>query len=138
MGMFSAIKLLIQHPLILPGPPWTRTGNWNGGVATSGLPGADLFSYGAANQWWRMGEAYLRLASFNAAATVTIRAYITLLGAERTIMDDDWVVALDGEIAYIIWFWDVQILGPLRVEVYSNMAADDGLAVPHEYRVKDW
>jgi len=112
--------------------------NWNSGVATSGQPGGDLFTYGRADQWWRLSEAYLRLASFNAAATVTIRAYLTLMGAERTLMNDDWTVALDGEIAYIIWFWDVQIFGSCRIEVYSDQAADDGLAAPYEYRVKDW
>lgn len=135
MGLTSAIRLLVQRPRIVS---TTRVANWNSGVATSGNPGADLFTYGAANRWWRLSEAYLRLSAFNAAATVNIRAYETLMGAEREIMDENWSVLLDGDVAYIVWFWDVQILGPLRVEVRSTVAADDGLAAPYEYRVKDW
>jgi hypothetical protein len=135
MGLASDIKRLVQHSRIVS---TTATGAWNGGVATSGNPGADLYTYGAANKWWRLAESYLLLSAFNIAATVTIRAYETLMGAEREIMDDNWVVALDGDVAYIVWFWDVQIFGRLRIEVFSNVAADNGIVVPYEYRVKDW
>jgi hypothetical protein len=58
MGLAQAIKLLVQHSRIVTG---TVTGNFFGGVCTSGLPGQDLFTYGRANQWWRLQEAYFRL-----------------------------------------------------------------------------
>ncbi len=135
MGLASAIKLLIERPRIVQA---TTTANWNSGVATSGNPGADLWTYGAANQWWRLGEAYLLLSAFNAAATVTVRAYENLMGAEREVMNEDWLVAVDPAIVYIVWFWEIQIFGPLRIEVFSDQVADDGLAAPYEYRVKRW
>lgn len=135
MGLAKNVELMVQHAQIING---TVTANWNSGVATSGLPGADVFRYGVVNQWWRLQEAYMLLSAFNAAATVTVRAYMNLMGAEREIMNEDWVVALDPPVIYIVWFWDVEIFGPLRIEAFSDQAADDGLAAPYEYRVKEW
>ena len=136
MGIIHEILYrLIQKPAIVPG---TIVRNWNSGIATSGNAGGDLFTLGTVGQWWRLQEAYLRIDAFNIAATVTIRAYEILMGAEREIMNDDWVVALDGDIAFIIWFWEIEMYGPLRIEVFSNVAADDGLAAPYEYRTKEW
>ena len=135
MGIAQNLRLLVERSRIIQG---SVTANWNGGIATSTKAGGDLFTYGQVDQWWRMCEAYLLLAAFSPAATVTIRAYENLMGAEREIMNDNWVVALDGDVAFIIWFWDVQILGPVRIEVYSDTPADDGLAVPYEVRVKGW
>lgn len=135
MSLTKGIKLLYQKARIINA---TTTANWNSGVATSGNPGADLFTYGAAGQWWRLQEAYLLLSAFNAAATITVRAYEQLMGAEREVMNDDWIVAVDPPVIYIVNFWEVQIYGPVRVEVFSDQAADDGLAAPYEYRVKEW
>jgi hypothetical protein len=132
---WGALNLLIQKPTIVPG---LVTANWNSGLATSGQPGADLFTFGTVNRWWRLTDAYLLLAAFNAGATVTVRAYMNLMGAEREIMDDNWVVALDPAVIFLTWFWEVQIYGPIRIEVFSDQAADDGLAVPYEYRHKQW
>ncbi|MFH0810718.1 MAG: hypothetical protein V2A77_09680, partial [Pseudomonadota bacterium] len=136
MGLAADIKRLVQHSRIISS---TTTANWNSGVATSGQPGADLFAYGRANQWWRMDEAFLVLSDFNMApgVDVNIRAYLNIAGAERAIMDDDWTPLTDGELGYIIWFWDVQIFGPLRVEVHSGAAGawpagDDGLVAHYE------
>lgn len=133
---------VIQIPYIHTG---TVRANWNSGFATSGLPGADLFIYGLPGQWWRLSDAYLVLAAFNPGllTDVTVRAYLNIAGAERTVMDEVWEPAFDGELVFIVWFFEVQIFGPLRVEVYSNAvgawpAGDDGLAAPYEYRVKEW
>lgn len=135
MSLASAIRLLIQRARIVQGP---AVGNWNSGVATSGNPGADLFTIGTINSWWRLQEAYMLLSAFNAAATVTIRVYEQLMGGEREVLNDDWIVAVDPPIVYLVWFWEIEMFGPLRVEAFSDQAADDGLAVPFEYRWKDW
>lgn len=134
-GTGAALRSLVQYPQIVSS---TSTGNWNSGVATSGNPGADLFTRGVVNQWWKLQDSYVLLSAFNAAATVTIRAYMLLMGAEREVLNDNWVVALDGEVAFIVWFWNIDMFGPLRIEVFSNVAADDGVVVPYEYRIKDW
>jgi hypothetical protein len=136
--LLKAIYTLLRRPpTIVPG---TTTANWNSGVATSGLAGADLFTFGAVGQWWQLQESYLRLfpAIWNVAATITIRSYITLMGVEVMVGNEDWAAdGTDGEVAFIYWFWLMgNIYGPLRVEVYSDNGADDGAVVPYEYRYK--
>jgi len=137
MGEKNLIRWLAERPRIVPG---TTTANWNSGVATSGLAGADLFTYGAAGQWWRLQEAYLKIfpAVWNVLSIITIRCYLLIMGGEELIGDEDWKAdGTDGNVAYIYWFWlNAQIYGPLRVEVFSSVAADDGVTAPWEYRVK--
>jgi len=139
MGLLAEVRLLRQHPRIVPA---TMTANWNGGFATSGLAGGDLFTYGVAGQWWRLQEAYLKLfpGVWNVAATITIRSYLIIMGGEEMVGNDDWKAdGTDGNVAYIYWFWLMaEIYGPLRVEVYSNNAGDDGVVAPYEYRFKNW
>ncbi|MBU0846403.1 hypothetical protein KKH23_04380 [Patescibacteria group bacterium] len=139
MGLVSDLRLLVERPSRVPG---TTTALWNSGVATSGQPGADLFTYGVADQWWRLQEAYLWLfpGVWNVASVITVRSYIYLMGSEVPIGDEDWDAdGTDGNVAYIYWFWLMaEIYGPLRVEVYSNNGADDGVIAPYEYRVKSW
>ena len=59
---------------------------------------------------------------------------------ELLIGDEDWDAdGTDGNVAYIYWFWlQAELYGPLRVELYSDQAADDGVAAPYEYRYKEW
>ena len=135
MSLSQEIHLLVQHPRITT---LTTVANWQSGVATSGLAGADLFTYGNANRWWRLTEACFQLSVFNAAATVTVRGYSYLVGAMNLAFTDNWSVAFDGPIAWINFFFDIQLYGPIRVEVYSDQAADNGLVVPYDLRVKDW
>ena len=131
----TRLELLAERARIVPG---TVKANWNSGIATSLKPGADLFTVGEVGQWFRLSDAYLVLTGFNAAARVSIRAYLNIAGAEREVMDEDWVIADEGELAYIIWWWDVEIYGPLRIEVYSDKIADNGFTASYEYRKKDW
>jgi hypothetical protein len=139
MGLAANIRLLVQRPKIIIG---TTTAAWNGGTATSGLPGADLFAHGGAGQWWRLQEAYLKLfpGVWNVASVITVRSFLIVMGGEEMIGDEDWDAdGTDGNVAYIYWFWLMaEIYGPLRVEVYSDQAVDDGVTVPYEYRIKNW
>jgi len=137
MGLATEIKKLLQRPEIIIG---TVTANWNTGIATSLQSGADLFTVGVAGQWWDLSEAYLKIfpGVWNGLATVTIRSYLSIMGGEEMIGDEDWKAdGSDGNVAYIYWFWlNAEIYGSLRVEVESNVLADDGVTVPYEYRVK--
>ncbi len=137
--IYDYMRMLAERPTIVLD---TKTANWNSGVATSGLAGCDLFTYGVAGQWWRMQEAYFRLfpGIFNIAATITYRVYFTIIGAETLIGEDDVLAnGTDGDIIPLYWFWiNAEIYGPLRVELYSDTPADDGVTVPYEYRVKSW
>jgi len=136
MALSALIRLLAQRPRIVPG---TTLANWNSGVASSGLAGGDLFTAGIANHWCRLCDSYLVITGFNAAATITLRGYGTVAGVERFMWTDDYIIAgIVEDIIWISWFWDTQVYGQTRIELYSNQAADDGLTVTWEYRQKDW
>lgn len=130
----NEIDLLVERPNIIPG---ATTANWNSGVATSGQPGADLITIGAANQWYRLNQFTIVMAGFNAAATVYVRCYMDVAGVNRLVIDDDYGPP-PPETAFLSWWFDAEFYGPFRVELYSDQAVDDGLAVPYEYRIKNW
>ena len=134
MGLISDIRLLVERPRIVPG---TTTANWNGGLATSGQPGADLVTVGVANQWYRLNQFIVILTGFNALATVYTREYLDVGGVNRLILVDDYGPP-PPVLAFMSWWFDAEFYGPYRVEVYSDQAADDGLAVDYEYRIKSW
>lgn len=133
MSISANIKLLKQIPRIVIG---TTTANWNSGIAPSGQPGATLVTMGRAGAWCRLNLGVVILTGFNIAATVTIREYMDVAGANRLVMEDDWI--MPQELVILSWWIDVEIYSLYRVELYSDQAADDGLAVGHEYRIKDW
>jgi hypothetical protein len=135
MGLSQRVRLLCQRPRIVPG---VIAANWNTGLATSGLAGADLVTIGVANEWYRLNQFALILTGFNAAATITMRAYMNMAGASRLILTDTWPIATSDDVAYLSWFFDAEFFGPFRVEVFSNVLADDGFAATYEYRIKDW
>ena len=112
------------------------TANWNSGVAPSGLAGATLFTVGNVGLWYRLNFGAAVLTGFNVLATVTIREYMLVAGAEHLVREDDWI--MPEEVAILSWWIDQEIYGPYRIELLSNQAADDGLAVDYEYRTKSW
>jgi hypothetical protein len=133
MAFQDYIKLLIQRPQIIPG---STIGNWNSGVAPSGAAGAALVTIGAAGQWYRLNQFTIVTVGFNAAATVYVRCYMDVAGVNRLVIDDDYT--MPQEIVFLSWWFDAEFYGPFRVEIFSDQAADDGLNVIYEYRIKDW
>jgi hypothetical protein len=133
MGLANEVKLLVEHPRIIN---LSTTANWNSGVASGGLAGADLITIGVAGQWYRLNQFSIVGTGFNIAATVTVRAYMIVAGAMRMILTDDWT--MPQELIFLSWWFDTEFFGPMRVEIFSDQAADDGLAVPYEYRIKEW
>ena len=133
MGLVQEIRSLVERPRIMSA---TKTANWNSGVATSGAAGADLVTVGAANQWYRLNQFAIISSGFNALATVTVRAYMNVAGVNHLILTDSWV--MPEEVIFLSWWFDTEFFGPMRVEILSNQAADDGLAVTYEYRIKSW
>jgi len=133
MGLKQEVDFLVQTPTIVDG---SVTANWNSGVATSGLAGADLFSIGRAGQWYLLNQGCVLVAGFNVAATITIREYGWVMGAERLLYTDTYTFA-DDIVFFSIWL-DMEMYGIYRVEIHSDQATDDGLTVPYEYRIKDW
>jgi hypothetical protein len=129
----AILAKLVEHPTIVS---TTKVGQWKSGFATSGQPGADLCTIGAVGTWYWVSQALLLLAAFSPVATVTIRYYQNIFGAERLVGEEDYTNPGDGPVAYMIWYWDVEIYGSIRIEVHSDQAGDDGLAAPYEYYIK--
>jgi len=134
MGLPQDIRRLAERPRIVAG---TTTANWNSGVATSGQPGADVITIGVAGRWYRLNQFIVIMTGFNALATVYTREYLDVGGVNRLILVDDYGPP-PPELAFMSWWLDAEFYGPYRVEVYSDQAADDGLAVDYEYRIKSW
>jgi hypothetical protein len=133
MSLAADIKLLKQVAQIVTA---STTANWNSGVAPSGAAGATLVTMGRAGAWCRLNFGGVIMTGFNIAATVTIREYMDVAGAARLILTDDWI--MPQEMAILSWWIDLEVFGLYRIELYSDQAVDDGVAVPYEYRIKDW
>ena len=113
--------------------------NWNSGVATSTEAGADLVSIGTAGDRKKLNSVQVDISQLTVGATITIRLYEMVNGTERKIYPPDgteWVVGTDPDA---IWVIDgpVEITGVVRVEVYSDQAGDDGLAIAYKYALED-
>jgi len=134
MGLPQDVRRLVERPRIVPG---TTTANWNSGVATSGQPGADVITIGGPGKWYRLNQFIIIMTGFSALATVYTREYLDVAGVNRLILVDDYGPP-PPVLAFMSWWFDAEFYGPYRVEVYSDQAADDGLAVPYEYRIKSW
>ncbi len=127
------VKLLKQIPRIVTS---STTANWNSGVAPSGEAGATLVTMGRAGAWCRVNFGGVILTGFNIAATVTIRGMTQ--SSDITSRVAPAISIYSREMAILSWWIDLELFGLYRVELYSDQAADDGVAVPYEYRIKDW
>lgn len=114
----------------------TTTANWQSGTATSTETGGDLVTLGTVSVWKKLHSLIVDISALTAAATITVRLYKLVNGAERGIYNQDFVkgVAPDG-----LWIVNgtLVIYGQVRVEVQSNNASDNGSAVAYEYDLED-
>jgi hypothetical protein len=110
------------------------TGNWNSGVATSGLAGADFLTIGAAGIVTLLYDMLIRINGLTAAANITVRIFRQINGVERQVYGQTFVVGVDTDL------WQISgqtaIDGVLRVEINSSAPADDGAAIPFEYMLE--
>lgn len=133
LGALDLLERFLANPDIIPG---NTVADWNSGTATSGQPGADLVTIGTVGEWSELSDAVLRLDSFTPGATITVRAYKTIAGAEEEIMNEDYVVGVDPNLVLFVWWLVVRMYSQVRVEVHSDQAGDDGAAAIFEYYIK--
>ena len=115
------------------------TALWNSGVATSGEAGADLVSIGVAADRKKLNLLEVDISQLTVGSIITIRLYDLVNAVERNIYPPQgttWVVGTDPDAIPVI-DGPMEITGVLRVEVYSNAAGDDGLAVAYKYALED-
>jgi hypothetical protein len=106
--------------------------NWNSGVATSGQPGADLVTIGAVNTRYKVHGLHVDISALTPGASITVRLYTTTTGAGLINgYAQTFVAGTDPNDLWII-NGTLEIDNLLRVEVYSNNPADDGLGVGYK------
>jgi len=138
MGLGARIRFLASPPRFYEG---SVTANWQSGVATSGLAGADFLTLGTPDTvYFTMGIfgvpiIYAYIGDLTPGATITYRAYATIFGVMRLADDDDYIVGLDPNVM-AIWAWIER--GQIRVEIMSDNALDNGAAIPYQYSLKTY
>jgi len=138
MGLGQQIKFLASPPRVYTG---AVSGNWQSGIATSGLAGADFLLIGTPTTVYyaigllAMPLILIDIGDLTPGATITYRAYIPIFGAMRLVGDDDYVVGVDFDIMSI-FAWANK--GQIRVELMSDNALDNGAVIPYEYSMKTY
>ena len=125
-GTNATVKVSLTHPT------GQVLANWNSGVATSGLAGADLVTLGAANTPRIVQSLQVNISALTVAAAITVRFYKLVNGTERLVYTQGFVQGTDPDGLWII-NGSVGIYEALRVELLSNAVGDDGAAVDYDY-----
>lgn len=114
----------------------SKTANWQSGIGSSGSAGADLVTIGANDAGKEVHSAIVDISALTAGATISIRLYQQVNGTEKCILDDDFIVGTDPQAIPVINS-PLGIHEALRIEVQSNNALDNGLAVAYEYTLEE-
>ncbi len=136
MGLPQEIHFLANPPTFYSGE---ITANWQSGVATSLLAGADFLTIGTAETiyssagFFGLPIVYAYIGDLTPGATITYRAYATIFGVMRLADDDAYVVGVDSDIM-AIFAWVER--GQVRIEIMSDNIGDNGAAIPYEYSLK--
>jgi len=113
--------------------------NWQSGVGTSGEAGADLVSIGAAADRKKLQSVIVGIGALTVGATITIKLFMLVNGVETKVyptVGSTWTVGTDPNGIWIVT-GTLEISGVLRVEVQSDNAGDNGLAVTYKYELED-
>ena len=136
-------EILIIHPFLartmnlagLPPAVGSLAANWQSGVATSGEAGADLVSIGAANTSYKLNSLLVDINLLTLAATITVKLFMEVVGVERKVYQQVFEQGSDPDGLWIV-NGPVGIHDILRVEVQSNNALDNGLAIGYDYMLE--
>jgi len=138
MGLGQQVRLLASPPEFHPGQV---VGNWQLGIATSGLAGDDFLVLGTASTvYFAIGLfgvpiVFAYIGDLTLGATITYRIYATIFGVMRLADHDDYVIGVDGNIM-AMYAWVGR--GQIRIEIQSDNALDNGAAIPYEYSLKTY
>jgi len=114
----------------------SATWNWNGGVATSGLAGADMRLIGLAGCRDIIHSYEVNISALTVGANITIRMYKFIRGTEREIYNETFIQGTDPDGLWII-NGTVGIAEQIRVEIFSNNALDDGLQIDDDLLIEE-
>jgi len=102
----------------------------NGGVATSGQPGADVFTIPATGRI-EILVTIVSMRNCTAGATITIRAYTNVNGVEDLIYSQTFTQGTDPNGIQVI-NGNYGANEPVRFEMHSNNAADTNVDAPYK------
>lgn len=111
------------------------TANWQSGTGTSGETGADLVTIGANDTSYKLHSLSINISALTAGATITVKLFKQVHGTERKVYDTSFLQGTDPDGLWIV-NGTVGLHEALRVEVQSNNAGDNGLAVDYDYMLE--
>jgi len=111
------------------------TGNWQSGTATSGETGADVVTIGVNDTKKKLHSLLLSIHNFALGGRVTVKLFIQVNGTERKVYQDDFNKGTDPDGLWVV-NGTVGIHEALRVELQSNRAADNGVAMHYDYMLE--
>jgi len=112
------------------------TGNWQSGTATSGEAGADVVTIGANDTRKKLHSLLLSIHNFALGGKVTVKLFMQVNGTERKVYEEQFNKGTDPDGLWVV-NGTVGIHEALRVEVQSNRAADNGVAVDYDYMLEE-
>ena len=111
------------------------TGNWQSGTATSGETGADVVTIGVNDTRKKLHSLLLSIHNFTSAGKVTVKLFMQVNGTERKVYQEDFNKGTDPDGLWVVNGM-VGIHESVRVELQSNRAADNGLALDYDYMLE--
>jgi ABC-type transporter Mla subunit MlaD len=111
------------------------TGNWQSGTATSGETGADVITIGANDTKKKLHSLLLSIHNFTSGGKVTVKLFMQVNGTERKVYQEDFNKGNDPDGLWVV-NGVVGIHEALRVEMQSNRAADNGVALDYDYMLE--
>jgi len=111
------------------------TANWQSGTGTSGETGADLVTIGAHDTKYKLHSLLVNISALTVGATITVKLFMQVHGTERKVYNQSFTKGTDPDGLWIV-NGTVGIHEALRVEVQSNNAGDNGLAIDYDYTLE--
>lgn len=106
-------------------------GNWNSGVAASGETGANVVTIGANDTKKKLHSLILSIHNFQSGGKVTVKLFTQVKGIERKVYQEDFNKGTDPDGLWVV-NGTVGIHEAVRVEVQSNRAVDNGVAIDYD------
>lgn len=110
-------------------------GNWQSGMATSGETGADVVAIGANDTKKKLHSLLLSIHNFALGGRLTVKLFMQVNGTERKVYQEDFNKCTDPDGVWVVNGM-VGIHEVLRVELQSNRAADNGVALDYDYMLE--
>lgn len=114
-------------------------GDWQSDTGTSGEPGSDLVSIGAAGDRKKLHSLVVGIGALDPTATITIKLFQLVNGVDTKVyppVGTTWTPGTDPNGIWVVT-GTLEIDGVLRVEVQSDKAGDNGKAITYKYNLED-